>query len=127
MSRSIDPSYRWDGDGPDPVDDGFDAYDVTVTAGAIVSGKLIEGEAFMGGSYYRPDEPTAELGGYLNQMLIEAVDRLAEQAAEHASDTPGHLVQLADARGWLKQQSRDEYEAQRAAQVARARFTVGTE
>ena len=73
VSREIDNSYRWDGDGQDPAKDGFDAYDVTVTASAIVKGELIEGNDYLGGSYFLSDEPTGMIHGYLPQMLAEAL------------------------------------------------------
>ena len=45
VSRKIDPGVRWDGDAPDPKEDGYDAYEITVTARAICNGILYEGNA----------------------------------------------------------------------------------
>lgn len=77
VSRDIDESYKWDGDGPDPRDEGFDPYDVDVTARIIVRGQIVQGSASLGGCYFRSDEPTGEIHGYLVQMLGEALENLS--------------------------------------------------
>lgn len=81
VHRRQDPSFEWDGNGPDPADDGFIAYDVWVTAMTIRNGVRIEGNAYLGGSYYRPDEPIGEINGYLPQMVDEAVADLDAKLA----------------------------------------------
>ena len=76
VSRTVDECFVWDGDGPDPIDEGFQAYDVDVVASTIRDGKLIEGRASLGGSYYQDDEPLGEIHGYLPQMVEEAIEEL---------------------------------------------------
>lgn len=72
VAREYDPHFRWDGDGPDPVEEGYLPHDVTVYATA---GNR-EGIASMVGHYQKPGE-VDDLGGYLPQMLEEAVNALA--------------------------------------------------
>lgn len=81
VSRLYDPSCQWDGDGPDPEEDGFSPYDVSVTVYAIRAGRLYEAEATLGGSYFRDDEEIGEIHGYYPQMLEEALEELDEQLA----------------------------------------------
>lgn len=81
VSRRFDPYYRWDGDGPDPSEDGFDAYDVTVKAISIKGGRLIEGASTLGGSYFADDEPLDDVHGYLPQMVEEALEELKVEEA----------------------------------------------
>src|SRR5690348_2884679 len=75
-SRSIDSYYSWDGDGPDPRDEGFDPCNVDVQAFAILGGSVIEGHDYLGGCYYRHDEPMGDVHGYLLQMLQAATEEL---------------------------------------------------
>ena len=82
VSRESDGFFVWDGDGPDPTEDGYDAYDVDVVACTIRNGALVEGRASLGGCYFLPDEPLADVHGYLPQMVDEAV---AEMDAELAT------------------------------------------
>jgi len=107
-SRDPDQTFRWDGDSPDPSEEGYLPYDVTVTARAIVRGELIEGNAYLGGSYYKPDEPIGSIHGYLPQMLQEA-------AAELLRITPASLGrQLKGAIGYLTDLMRREWQAQQS-------------
>lgn len=76
VTRSHDETFRWDGDGPDPEEEGFLPHDVDVTARCIRNGKMYEGTASLGGSYFQPEEFTGEIHGYLPQMLEEAVKDL---------------------------------------------------
>lgn len=106
----VDYNFRWDGDGPDPVDEGYDAHDVEVTATAVTEGTLQTGTAYMCGHYRKDDEPLDDLGGYLPQMLEEA-------AMELVTLTPpdSHLRrELTNALSFLKQEMQDRYDAQRA-------------
>ena len=80
VSKESDPGFRWDGDGPDPEGDGLYPYDVCVTAKAILDGRLVEGVAYLGGSYYEPGEPVGDAHGYLPQMLRDALESLQDQA-----------------------------------------------
>jgi len=108
-SRDPDQTFRWDGDGPDPSEEGYLPYDVTVTARAIVRGELVEGNASLGGSYYKPDEPVGSIHGYLPQMLKEAAAellRIAPASLRHqlkgAIEYLKHLMR----REWQDEQSR---------------------
>lgn len=100
-----DHSFRWDGDGPDPAEEGFVAYDVTFTAATIARGKLVEGHTYLGGSYSKPGEHDPDVHGYLDQKLDEALDELRQEV--------GPLPDIKRAKDYLKQNMRKEYEAQR--------------
>lgn len=107
-----DPSFRWDGDGPDPaeLDDPLDPHDVTVSARMIVNGEFMEGNAYMGGTYeplggpYDPD-----IGGYLNQMAGEAIDELVSAMVASGNPAPQELVA---AKSVCSGYSRAAYDAQ---------------
>jgi hypothetical protein len=79
IERELDPYFSWDGDGPDPRDEGYSPYTVTVMAIAIRNGELLTGDDSLGGCYYRPNEPIDDVHGYLPQMVEEAVDELNAQ------------------------------------------------
>ena len=81
VSRSHDSYFSWNGDGPDPRDEGFDPYNVDVVASTIHNGVLIEGRSSLGGSYFREDEPIGEIHGYLPQMVEEAVEELDREVS----------------------------------------------
>lgn len=76
VDHTRDPDFHWDGDGPDPADEGFDAYDVDFSAKTIVKGELLEGVAHLGGTYEKPDEIDPDVGGFLTQKLQEAAEDL---------------------------------------------------
>ena len=77
-----DPTFEWDGSGPDPAEDGvFAAYDVDVCARTIVKGKTIETCASLGGHYEKPEKVEAgggNVSGYLPQLLRDACTELSE-------------------------------------------------
>jgi hypothetical protein len=77
VSRTIDMNFQWDGDGPDPAEDGLEPYDVEVAAITIRRGVVYEGTDHLGGSYFAHDEPIGEVHGYLKQMVLEALEELA--------------------------------------------------
>lgn len=77
VTRTLDESFQWDGDGPDPAEDGYLPYDVDVDAIRIRKGVVLTGTASLGGSYFTPDEPTGEVHGCLPQMIKEAMHNLA--------------------------------------------------
>lgn len=85
VEREVDGTFAWDGGGPDPVDEGFLPYDVTVTATRIMDGRVLTGEAHLCGSYYRPEEPIGEVHGYLPQMIDEAVHELGHAMLSYQS------------------------------------------
>lgn len=82
IKRERDEYFVWNGDGPDPIDEGFDPYDVDVTAEAIVMGEIKQGTASLGGSYFKPQEDFGDIHGYLPQMLVEAATELLEQVPD---------------------------------------------
>lgn len=74
VSRQLEEDQDcWDEDGPHPGDEGLAAYLVTVTARRIKDGRLYEGHAYLGETWMRPDEPIGTAGGYLPQLIVEAV------------------------------------------------------
>lgn len=68
-----DPYFVWDGDGPDPKEEGYYAYDVGVRVTAIVDDVEIDGAAYLGGSYSKPREHDPEIHGYYWQMANDAL------------------------------------------------------
>jgi len=81
ITRELDEIFAWDGDGPDPAEDGYDPYSVTVTAMTIRNGRIYEAHATLGGSYFKPSEPFAEIGGYYPDLRDEAIEDLDSQLA----------------------------------------------
>lgn len=71
-----DPSFHWDGDGPDPRHEGFEPFNVDVVAKVIANGQIYEGRNYLGGCYEKPGEWDEDIGGYLPQMLDEALGDL---------------------------------------------------
>lgn len=120
VSYEQDPSFVWDGDGPDPADDGFYAVDVTVSAKTILKGVAFEGNAYMGGHYLEYGEkPDGDIGGYLPQMLEEAAEELKPEVESNF-----HLrSDVLTAIDFLRQEMKDRYEAQRMA-VGEASWNV---
>ncbi len=73
----LDPEFEWDGDGPDPQDEGFNPYTVIVRANRIIEGELETGEATLGGCYSKDagkDDP--KVSGYLDQLIGDALKDL---------------------------------------------------
>lgn len=76
----------WDGDGPDPSDEGYTCYTHDVIACSVRDGILFKGESSLGGSWYRDydtSETAQEIGGYLPQMVDEALEELERALAAH--------------------------------------------
>lgn len=106
-SREHDHDEIWDGDGPDPAEDGYTPYVVEVNANVIINGEFIESAAYLGGSYYQYDEPLDDVHGYLPQMLEEAATELYDEI------NIGDLkVQLSGVITFLKNEMRERYDAQ---------------
>jgi hypothetical protein len=102
VSRKIDGYDKWDGDGEDPREEGYEGYSVTVKAVAIEDGKIIEGIDSLGSCYMKPDEEIGDVHGYLLQMLQQAATELSENA------NGGEIEdQLDAALGFLKQEMRN--------------------
>lgn len=74
----VDNYFSWDGEGPDPREEGFSPYNVTVSATSISKGKVIEGFAYLGGCYEKPGEKDPDVHGYLPQKLEEAIDDILD-------------------------------------------------
>lgn len=72
-----DPNFVWDGDGPDPVDDGYVAYDVSVKVTAVTTDEEgFEGANYLGGVYELPGVEDPDIHGYFTGMLQEALQEL---------------------------------------------------
>lgn len=112
ISREPDPSCRWDGDGPDPEESGYSAYDVDVDARIIMKGELVARTASLGSCYYQPDEPIGDVYGYLPQMLEEVLTAL------RILTIPLSVVAEIDAAvAYLQRTMQETYEVQRAEKV----------
>ena len=72
-----DADYQWDGDGPNPSVSGLLSYTTEVRASTIHNGQLFTGSSYLAGVYAKPGEIDAEIDGYLDQLIDEAVARLA--------------------------------------------------
>ncbi len=108
VKYELDPSFVWDGDGPDPRDEGYDAYDVDVSASAVVDGHMVHGIESLGGTYDRPGKHDPDIGGYLPQMLEEAVMDLRKKRL------PASLAKEAkEAQAFLKTTLKTRYSQQR--------------
>lgn len=73
ITSERDQFYTWDGDGPDPAEDGYIPCDITVSALTIHNGRIVEASASLGGSYFLPGESFDDIHGYYPQMRDEAV------------------------------------------------------
>ena len=95
-SRELDESFVWDGDGPDPIDEGYEPYDVTVRVFIVHSGEVLDAYSHLGGSYYLPDEEIGDIHGYLPQMLQEAVREVMESNELLPRDSQYRELEVAD-------------------------------
>lgn len=78
-----DHDYEWDGDGPDPIDDGYYPHIVVVVAYTIRNGEIFEGCDSLGGCYSKDhgvSEP--DINGYLDGLVSDAVAKLDKQLAQ---------------------------------------------
>lgn len=98
-------TFRWVGDGPDPAEDGYVAYDVDVWARAVSEGKLVEGRGSIGGYYDKPDDHDLELHGYLLDLLRQALDDLFEK-----TESPDLDRQIDEAKNVIERAARIRYE-----------------
>lgn len=108
VDREEDPNFEWDGDGPDPREEGYVPYDVFVRARAIVKGTIIEGNSNLGGVYDEPGKPDMDIHGYLPQMLDDALDELLGQSPL----SPLVLKEARAAQAFLKRVLKERYDAQ---------------
>lgn len=72
----VDRYFRWDGDGPDPAEEGYFPYDVDVVVRTIVKGKVVEGTDNLGGVYSKPDDKDPDVHGYFSDLLEDALVEL---------------------------------------------------
>ena len=87
VSWELDSYHSWDGDGPDPRNQGYSPYDVTVTAKTIIDGRERDGKAHLGGVYEKPGEQDQDIHGYFTQMVDEALVELHKELSGHAPKT----------------------------------------
>lgn len=109
-SKELDQFYVWDGDGVDPkdYDDPMDPYDVTFTAQTVVNGEIIEGNDYLGGSYFAENEPIGDCGGYLLQKLEAATLDLQGQI----NDDEDIQEELDNVISWLNSEMQKNYQKQ---------------
>ncbi len=111
--REEDDSIPWDGDSPDPAEEGYRAYTVTVRAVAIEDGQQKEGNAYLGSCYFKDEEPIDDNGGYLPQMIEEA----AADLLDDINDNPGNaaiVAQIEAAIGFINEEMSNRYAEQSA-------------
>lgn len=87
VHREHDPDAVWDGEGPDPVEIGYNPYVVVVRAITVMKGEIVEGSAHLCSSYYKPDEDIGMVHGYLPQMIGEALQELWNNVPDAAVKT----------------------------------------
>lgn len=115
-----DPYYTWDGDGPDPSDEGYEPFTVTVVVKTIEGGEEISGLDDLGGNYEKVDSrgrvshPDEDIGGYLPQMLDKALEELLEELGEIVGGA-SVKTQVKKARAYIKRYMRESYRKQRKA------------
>lgn len=112
-----DIHYVWDGEGPDPEDGKFFAHVVDFTATTVIDGDLYKGEVSLGGHYMNEGDDPGEVGGYLVQKLMDAINELLVFAFKGIETDRGKIVghQLMDATNYLRETLKADYEAQRLA------------
>lgn len=100
-----DNYFSWDGDGPDPTEEGYQAYDVDVWAKAIVDGEIVEGQGSIGGSYSKPGEHDPDVHGYFLDLLQKALADLYEQTQSGELDR-----QINEAKDLIERAARIRYD-----------------
>lgn len=106
---SRDPHFRWDGDGPDPAEDGYLAYDVDVYARAIADGQVVEGRDSIGGSYSKPGQFDPEVNGYFLGLLGRALHDLWEQLKDKDEELD---LEINAAKDLIERAARIHYDEQ---------------
>lgn len=107
VNWEVDPYCVWDGEGPDPRNEGYECYDVDVFARAIVGGEVVEGRQSLGGVFEKPDEFDPDIHGYLLGMIDEALDELSGQLSGPVAS------EAKKAKDYVKQAMNIRYERQR--------------
>lgn len=106
VSKTPDPDFVWDGDGPDPINDYLYPHDVDFKASVLLHGEIIDGTSCLGGCYYREDEPVGDVNGYLAQKLDDALDDLPDLHLEDAGED------VKAAKAYLKEYMQDRWQKQ---------------
>jgi hypothetical protein len=114
VTAERDIHYVWDGDGPDPEDGDFFAHVVDFTATTVIEGELYESQVSLGGHYMKKDNDPGEVGGYLVQKLMDAINELLIYAFKGIETSRGQAIghQLIDAMAYLLETLKANYEAQ---------------
>lgn len=113
-TRERDEYFRWDGDGPDPEEDGFEPCTVKVTASYIADGQLFSDDDYLGGSYFKPGEHTGDVHGYFSGMVQECVQRIHDEIALQLPNCAADHLELENALNAISEHMQAEYDAQRA-------------
>jgi hypothetical protein len=74
----------WDGDGPDPADDGMIMVEVIISARVIHKGEFGSGESYLSGHYIYPGDSPDDISGYLPQKLEEATADLINNLPDNS-------------------------------------------
>ncbi len=73
----VDRYYIWDGDGPDPVEQGYVPHNVYVSAVVVTTeGKTVFGRGVLRGVYESEGMEDPNIHGYFPQMLFTALEEL---------------------------------------------------
>jgi hypothetical protein len=111
IHREIDRDFAWDGDGPDPEEEGYKPYNIEVKTAIIAEGRLIEHSEYLGGSYDKPGDFDPDVHGYLPQMLLEALNGLPKNVPKYLDaeieKASTFLKQVIKARYDMEQRARD--------------------
>lgn len=108
-----DDDFEWNGDGPDPAENGLYAYDVDFSAKTIVDGNFVTGRSSLGGCYSKPGEFDPDVHGYLVQNLLEASEELAVELNKTHHVDPKINDQLVVVICVLKAKLKHAYNTQR--------------
>lgn len=79
VSWEPDPYHSWDGDGPDPRDEGYVPHNVAVTAKTIIDGREVDSKEYLGGVYEKPGHQDQNIHGYFPQMVDAALSGLYKE------------------------------------------------
>ena len=89
------------------------AYNSDVSASAIIGGVYLEGNGYLGGSWWPDGEPDPEINGYLPQKLLEAALDLKRQIekwmADMSHENDQETALMAAARIWSQLRGVDLY------------------
>lgn len=108
VSWEEDESFVWDGEGPNPMTEGYVAHNVYVIIQVIMEGHLYRLTETLGGVYDKPGEEDPEIHGYLPQMLEEVTARMMKR------EMPSPLLaQLRAAHQYLKEVLKIRHKRQR--------------